>query len=306
MKWIETRVIFESTDREFASDLISSLFYDFGLMGVVIEDPDLNPEEGWSEDAVKKPEYDAVTGYLPDNAAGDEKRSILEKRLRRLKAGNNIFTRVLYRKIDEEDWAESWKAYFWPERICGHIVVKPTWREYDSKPEDIVIEIDPGMAFGTGTHPTTALSISLIDKYILKNDSFLDIGTGSGILMIAAAKLGAGKVVGVDTDDIAVGIAEKNLKLNRIPNSSFIVKTGDLAYGVMEKFDLVVANILADVIIVLLDSLKHVIKKRGLFICSGIIEEKKDDVIRKMDEQGLSVMEILSRESWIAVAGRMN
>jgi len=116
LKWIETRVIFESSDKELASDLISNLFYDFGLQGVVIEDPDLDPEEGWSEDAVKKPVYDAVMGYLPDNAAGDEKCGLLEKRLRLLEIDNNIITRVLYRKVDEENWAESWKAFFWPEK----------------------------------------------------------------------------------------------------------------------------------------------------------------------------------------------
>ena len=112
MKWIETRVIFESTDKELASDLISNLFYDFGLKGVVIEDPDLNPEEGWSEDAVEKPEYDAVTGYLPDNTAGHEKCGLLEKQLRLLETDNNILTRVVYRNVDEENWAESWKAFF--------------------------------------------------------------------------------------------------------------------------------------------------------------------------------------------------
>jgi ribosomal protein L11 methyltransferase len=123
---------------------------------------------------------------------------------------------VTYARIDEQDWAEAWKAYFWPEKITDLIVVKPSWREYPAEPQEIVLEIDPGMAFGTGTHPTTSLCIRMIQTHLKPGDAFLDVGTGSGILMIAAAKLGAGTVCGVDNDEVAVTVAEKNLLANHI------------------------------------------------------------------------------------------
>lgn len=302
MKWIETKVVFDSNDNQFATDLISNLFYDLGLHGVVMEDPEDEPEEGWGDGAQQKPDHYSVAGYFPDNEPLEKRFKILEEKLTRLRKENGILSRIEFRKIDEQDWAESWKAYFRPQKISEKIVVKPTWREYDHKQGEIVLEIDPGMAFGTGTHPTTDLCINMIEKYIKTGYSFLDIGTGSGILMLSAAKLGAKKVWGIDNDTVAVKIAEKNLLQNRIDPAEFKILSGSLVDVVEEQFDLVVANILSEVIIVLLDSIKKVLNENGIFICSGVIEEKKDTVVNNIKRQGFEIMEIRTKDRWVAIA----
>jgi len=214
MKWIEAKVIFEFVDRQLAVDLISNLFHDFGLQGVVIEDPEIVPGEDWAVGVPDLPQQHAVIGYFPENEKSAKQIRIIEEKLKKLEKEIGIASRTFYARIDEADWSESWKAYFWPEKIGAAIVVKPTWREYTRTDDETVLEIDPGMAFGTGTHPTTALCIELIETYLQKGDSFLDVGTGSGILMVAAAKLGAARVRGVDNDEEAVKIARQNMRQN--------------------------------------------------------------------------------------------
>jgi len=301
MKWIETKIIFSSDNKIQAVELISQIFHDLGLTGVVIEDPDDEPLEGWGDDAVLQPEYDAVIGFWADNEFSEEKRLILENALRQLQQTTRISTRIVCRMVDDEDWAESWKEYFWPEKISDRITVKPTWREYSARPGEIVLEIDPGMAFGTGTHPTTSLCIRMIETFLQSGQSFLDIGTGSGILMIAAAKLEAGSLFGVDVDEVAVDVARCNLHLNCIDPDIFQVVTGNLLDVVTKKFDLVTANILTEVIVLLLDDIKKVMKNKGIFICSGIIEKNRDQVLKKLDEVGFDIRRIETQESWVAI-----
>lgn len=304
MKWIEVKVIFDFDNKQLATDLISNLFYDFGLKGVVVEDPDDEPAEGWGDGAERKPDHYAVTGYFAKTEQAEKNCKVLEDKLKQLYKENGIIFRIVYQEIDEQDWAESWKAYFWPEKITKKMVVKPTWRDYDAHPDEIVLEIDPGMAFGTGTHPTTSLCLNMIETYLKKCDSFLDIGTGSGILMIGAAKLGAKKVWGVDIDEVAVYIAKKNLLLNNIDSKRFNIKTGNLVDVIKDRFDIVAANILSDVILVLLDSIKNVLAQDGIFICSGIIEENKAMVAEKMEAVGFELIETLTKESWVSIAGK--
>ena len=187
MEWIAVKVVILSGDKPQAIELISDIFYDLGVKGVQIEDPSLDPEEGWSADAVPKPLQNAVIGYFADTPQTGNHMNLLQDRIVWLEKTEKIHCTLDYQRVAESDWAESWKAFFWPESITTRITVKPTWRDYTAKPDEIVLEIDPGMAFGTGTHPTTALCIGLLEKYVSKGCRFLDIGTGSGILMIAAA-----------------------------------------------------------------------------------------------------------------------
>jgi ribosomal protein L11 methyltransferase len=158
------------------------------------------------------------------------------------------------------------------------------------------------MAFGTGTHPTTALCIRMIQSHLNAGDAFLDVGTGSGILMIAAAKLGAGSVCGVDNDEVAVTVAEKNLTANRIPR--FSLSTANLVDGMDGRFDVVAANILAEVILELLPEVAAVLNEKGLLIASGIITAKQDAVLSGLHEQGFEVIEVLEQEGWVAIAAR--
>ncbi len=303
MKWIEIKVIFDCTAKELATDLISNIFYDLGLKGVVVEDPDIKPVEEWENTDAIRPADIAVTGYIPENKQSQKHLKIIEEKLIGLEKECGIFSKSICRKIDEQDWSESWKKFFHPLKITKKIVIKPSWQDYDANFGDIVIEIDPGMAFGTGTHPTTALCISMIEKYMKKGDKFLDIGTGSGILMLAAAKLGAQKVCGIDNDEVAIDIAEKNLLLNGIDSKNFKVMTGNLTDQLNDRFDFVAANILTETIMVLLDSVKSVLKKKSIFICSGIIEKNKDKVAEKMVASGFEVIEIREKEEWVSLAG---
>jgi len=247
MKWIEAKIIFDFKNKQLAVDLISNLFYDLDLKGVVIETPEIE---------------------------------------------------------SLEDWAQTWKTYFRPEKITANIVVKPTWREYIREHDEIVLEIDPGMAFGTGTHPTTCMCITMIEKYLKRNATFLDIGTGSGILMIAAAKLGAIKVWGTDNDNVAVDTAYKNLIQNRISESSFKIISTDLVHQITGQFDLVAANLTTKTILILLENVKKVLVQDGIFICSGILEIDKDAVLNKMKDLGFELIEILVKEEWISIAYR--
>ena len=299
-------MIFECTSKELATDLISNIFYDLGLKGVVVEDPDIKPVEKWENtDAIRQDDI-AVTGYIPENKQSRKNLKLIKEKLIGLEKKCGIFSKSICRTIDEQDWSESWKEFFHPIKITKKIVIKPSWQDYDANFDDIVIEIDPGMAFGTGTHPTPALCISMIAKYMKKGDKFLDIGTGSGILMITAARLGAQKVCGIDNDELAIDIAEKNLLLNGIENKNFKVMTGNLTDKVDEKFDFVSANILTETIMVLLDTVKSVLKKKSVFICSGIIEKNKDKVVEKMIASGFEVIEIREKEEWVSLAGALN
>jgi len=305
MHWIETRITFSGVDAELAVDLIADLFYALGAKGVVVDDPHLEPDEGWGADAVPRPEQPAVTGYLPADARLEAQQAALAQGLAELARVHPLRCTITYTRIDEQDWAESWKAFFWPEKITSAIVVKPTWRDYTAQPHETVIEIDPGMAFGTGTHPTTAMCVQLLETYMRRGGSVLDVGTGSGILLIAAAKLGATAGLGVDADPVAVTVARENLDLNGIDSARFPVREGTLAQAVDQRFDMVVANILADVVIDLLDDIGRVLAPGGVVICSGIIETRRPDVERKMAEQGLELIDRLQRQEWVALCGRL-
>jgi ribosomal protein L11 methyltransferase len=302
MEWIEAKIRIDFDNCEQAADLISNIFYNLGVKGVVIDDPDLMPDEAWGEDAVGPPDSCCVSGFFPDTSALREKLSALEQRIHTMEKKSGLRCRIEYLRTDEVNWAESWKDFFWPEKITSRITVKPTWRPYEPRSEEIVVEIDPGMAFGTGTHPTTAMCIRLIEVYLKKGDAFLDVGTGSGILMAVAAKLGAATLCGIDNDEIAVEIAEKNLILNQISKDRFHLKTDELLGNVHERFDVIAANILSQEILFLLDSVMLNLSSPGILICSGIIEKNSPAIEAKIKRLGLNLLEIQKEEGWIAIA----
>jgi ribosomal protein L11 methyltransferase len=303
MKWIEAKVSFQHADADLAADLIAEIFREFELQGVVVEDPDIEPDDDWSEDAVVRPDGHAVIGYFPKNLRADKKCQSFADRVGQLRGKLGLTYRISYKELDEEDWAEAWKAFIWPRKIANKIVIKPTWREYNAEPDDLVVELDPGMAFGTGTHPTTALCIEMIEAHLNRGDSFLDVGTGSGILMIAASKLGADRVCGVDKDESAVDVAVRNLELNAISPDKFSVFAGDLIHGLKKKYDFIAANILTYVILELLNDIAHVLQPRGIFVCSGILDENRDLVLDRMKDIGFEILEVATMEQWIAIAG---
>ena len=304
MQWIETKVTFACDNVHLAVELIADVFHDLSAKGVVVDDPELEPAEGWGEDAVAKPSKPAVTGYFPANEHSEKQRRKLKQALSRMAPELALDYTICHTTINEEDWAEAWKAFFWPEEITPTIAVKPTWRQFEPSADQIVIEIDPGMAFGTGTHPTTALCIRLLEKYVRPGDAILDVGTGSGILLIAAAKLGAGLLSGIDRDPLAVDIAKENLDLNRIAPDTTHLQCADQLQAVSRVHDIIVANILAEVILDLLEDIDTVLKPDGVFICSGIIEAHQIRVAEKMAGCGFDIIDIEKEGDWVAFAGR--
>jgi len=306
MKWIEITVYFRAENKAVAEDLIANAFAEAGVQGVAMEPTDEEPVEGWAKEVLPRPVLeDRVTGYVAENESAREVCRNLEAAVGRLASSQGIEPRFSYRRMDEEDWAESWKAFFWPEKIGDRVVVKPTWRDYTPGPEEIIIELDPGMAFGTGTHPTTRLCVGLLETFVRDGDSLLDVGTGSGILMAAAYKLGASKVWGIDIDPVAVAVGTENLARNEVPDRARQVVAGDLARDVHDRFDLVVANILSEVILSLLDQIPAVLEPGGIFICSGIIDENASSVLEKMIAMGFDLQAVHHMEGWTAIAGRL-
>lgn len=304
MKWIELTVYFEANQPDIAMDLISEQFYDAGVSGVVVQDPREAPSDSWAGDAPPRPEGFAITGYLAENSTLPEKIQNIKNRLTALASKNAITIRFSKNSVDEEDWAQSWKAFFKPERIGKRIVVKPSWCTYEARKADLVIELDPGMAFGTGSHPTTALCIHLLEDHVDRGARVLDIGTGSGILLAAAALLGASTLHGVDNDPLAVEVATKNLIRNGVSPERFEVTEGNLSQGVHRTYDVVVANILSHVIETLLDSVLSVLAPNGVFICSGIVSGNRERIESKMHRIGFEEITVLTRDEWVAVTGR--
>jgi ribosomal protein L11 methyltransferase len=178
MKWMEAKVVFDFDDKQLAMDLISDIFYELGITGLVMEEPDIEYPEDWGKDSTR-PDYYSVIGYFPRDEKIQTRRRVLEKNLASLEKNKGVKCKIIYSDMDESDWTNQWKAFFRPEKITDKIVVKPTWREYAWNPDEIILEIDPGMAFGTGTHPTTCMCVAMIEKYLNMGDSFLDVGTGS-------------------------------------------------------------------------------------------------------------------------------
>jgi ribosomal protein L11 methyltransferase len=202
----------------------------------------------------------------------------------------------------DEEWRDKWKEYFKPAKITENIVIKPTWEEYEAMGNEKVIEIDPGMAFGTGTHATTRMCVKHLEKYIeSEEDTVLDLGCGSGILSIAAALLGSKHVYGVDIDPNAVTASAENTELNGL-SDIIEISYGDVTEGLGMKADIIVANLMADLIIMLAPDIAKHLKGKKIFISSGILEEKLNDVVEAVQKSGFKIIEVLHEEEWCAIA----
>ncbi|MBR5640979.1 MAG: 50S ribosomal protein L11 methyltransferase [Firmicutes bacterium] len=205
--------------------------------------------------------------------------------------------------VDDEDWLHKWEEYFMPTKITERFVVKPAWRTYEPKEGEDVITIDPGLAFGTGTHATTFLTLRLMEKYLLPGESMLDVGSGSGILSIGAVKLGADKVWAVDLFDDAVLSTKKNAVLNGCEEKIEAFQ-GDLTKGLDVKADLVCANLMADLVKMLSKDVAKHLKGRCLYISSGILDEKEEEVSGAIENAGFEIAEVIHADGWCAICAR--
>lgn len=209
--------------------------------------------------------------------------------------------------VDEEDWANSWKAYYKPTRIGKNMMIVPAWEDYKPLPDDIIVTMDPGMAFGTGTHETTKLVIELLEKYVKTGDRMLDVGCGSGILAICASKLGAESCFACDIDPVAVRVAQENVEksgqTNIVCRQSDLLRQVDLSNG---KYDIVCANIVADIVIRLSDDIEKYMKKDAVLLASGIIVERENDVIEALEKRNFHVHEKITENGWCAIVFKLN
>ncbi len=298
MRWIKINARFEAENMDLAEELVSQIFFDLDLGGVVCEVPLAEPDEGFGSNALEQPSTHSISGFLPDIPPSKNLIADLEKKAAALEG---IKVTVSTRIVEDQDWSESWKNFFFVTRVTDTLVIRPSWREFQPLPNDIVIDIDPGMAFGTGTHETTSMCLALIQEQMTPGASFLDVGTGSGILMIAAAKLGAGTLKGLDNDGVAVEIAGKNLEQNKIPPRSFEISCTTLDQYPQERFDLLTANILAEVIIKILPEIKTRLAPKGRAILSGIIYDWADRVKTALADNGFTLVKTTAQGEWVAM-----
>lgn len=312
MKWSEIAI---HTTNE-AVEPVSNILHEAGASGVVIEDPlelikerenvfgeiyQLNPAD-YPEEGVIVKAYLPVTSFLGETVDAI-KESINNLLLYDIDLGLNA---VSISEVHEEEWATAWKKYYHPVKISERFTIVPTWEEYEPVSSDeLIIELDPGMAFGTGTHPTTVMCIQALERTIQPGDLVVDVGTGSGVLSIASALLDAKHVQALDLDEIAVRSAKVNVKLNKVQDR-IDVSQGNLLDGVNEQADVVVANILAEVIMRFTDDVGKVVKPGGHFIASGIINPKKEDVKNAIVSAGFTIEETLQMEDWVAIIAKRN
>lgn len=305
MEWLEIAV----SSPPAGVELVSEIFRELGVGGVVIEDPAVihmyaartHPEEWAVSPEVAKQEKPVVKAYLPVDDGLDRRLEELFSALNRL--GLNPEAEVSTRAVREEDWASTWKQYYKPVHVGRRIVVRPSWEDYRAVEGELVIELDPGMAFGCGTHPTTSLCLKLLENYIRGGERIYDVGTGSGILAVAAAALGAGRVVAVDLDPVACRAAAENVARNRVEGMVRVVQ-GNLLDNLNGGADLVVANIIAGVIISLAPDAAAALVPGGFLIASGIIRHRAEEVRDALEEAGLTPWEQLEEGEWTAIVAK--
>ena len=306
-QWLEVSVKVKHEAEEVTADILREAG---ARNGVVIEDPVLYETVRKSlpfELCDPLPEETdlsvlTVTAYYPEDEDLQKRLQGIETDLAAAEKRTGSFRigPTLFRKVSETDWSDEWKQYFHVTRVGKHIVVKPSWECYEPEVEDVVLELDPGMAFGTGTHPTTVLVLEALEKLIYPDTTVFDVGTGSGILAMTAAKLGAKNIKAVDIDGVAVRTAKENIAKAGLADR-IEVKQGDLLHGTEGKADVIVANILADIIILLLPDIPGKLKKGGLFFASGIIEDYQQDVTEAAVKVGLRVKEVTRIKDWVGL-----
>lgn len=312
MNWTEVKIYTTTA----GIDPLTGSMLDLGLQGFMIEDAqdfdeflhDTTPHWDYVDQAVMEKMKDCetcVTIYVADNPQGMEELMQVRQILTRLKAqdpdGKYGRLELEMKDVDEEDWSNAWKKYYHPVQVGEHLVVCPSWEAYDRQPDDVVLTLNPGMAFGTGTHDTTRLCMELLEKYITPQDTVLDVGCGSGILAITAALLGANKIIGCDIDEVAVKVAGENAALNGVQDR-IAFHQGDLTSQVEGSFQIICANIVADVIIRLSEDAGRYLAKDGIFITSGIIDTREQDVLNALEQNGFQVIERRTSGGWVALA----
>ncbi len=302
MNWLEVKIRVYREEMEAVSDILLAA----GAQGVSIEDPKLVnalrssiPCELCGVPEQKDNGTVAVTAYYEYNAklSGQLERISKELYFVEERTGRS-YVGIYFKKLFEKDWANEWKRYFHVTHVGEKIVIKPSWEEYSPQAGEHVIEIDPGMSFGTGTHSTTCMCITRLEKILPQHATVFDVGTGSGILAITAALIGAESVLAADIDPLAVRIAKDNVEMNGLSRKIDVFHS-DLLQSVKGLADVIIANIIADVIIELLQDIPKKLKPNGIFLASGIIADRQEDVTAAAEAVGMKVDYIEEKGSWL-------
>lgn len=306
MKWIEIEI---NTTLE-ASDAIAELLSSLGASGTEMVDPhafrqvldsneyldyaDLGLIENYGEEVI-------VKAWFSDERNAEELVKEIENSLKEMSSYLNTGKGEIKSRLrDDSEWKDTWKEYFKPFKLTNRIVVKPTWEDYSPQAGEIVLELDPGMAFGTGTHETTRMCAKLGEKYVEPGDKVLDLGCGTAILAVSAVKLGAGSALAVDIDDAAVKVARENVQRNGLADSIRVMQ-GELKDIDKESYDLIFINIIADIILSVSTEIKNYTKPGTKILLSGIIRSRRDEIVETYTSLGFSLKEETEEGEWVAL-----
>ena len=301
MKWIKVRVDYFSDNLEETKAKLVNMFNEIGINQIEVIDYFSENKLDYNDNFSIKNDVWSIIGYIVDNRFANTKLNIIFNNLKEFMESENEFIYEIFTaKCNDEDWQDEWKKYFHTVNITDNIVIKPSWDEYEPSDNEIVVEIDPGLAFGTGTHETTSLCVEFLEKYAKNKKKLLDIGCGSGILMLIGKKLGVEKVVGIDIDEKVNDVVLENFSKNGI-NDNFQVIIGNLVDNVNEKYDLVVSNILVDVLEKLLEDIEKALEKGAIVIFSGILNEKEEAFLKKAKNYNLKQIDRKDKNNWVSL-----
>ena len=301
MKWIKVRVDYFSDNLEETKAKLVNMFNEIGINQIEVIDYFSENKLDYNDNFSIKNDVWSIIGYIVDNRFANTKLNIIFNNLKEFMESENEFIYEIFTaKCNDEDWQDEWKKYFHTVNITDNIVIKPSWDEYEPSDNEIVVEIDPGLAFGTGTHETTSLCVEFLEKYAQNKKKLLDIGCGSGILMLIGKKLGVEKVVGIDIDEKINDVVLENFSKNGI-NDNFQVIIGNLVDNVNEKYDLVVSNILVDVLEKLLEDIEKALEKGAIVIFSGILNEKEEAFLKKAKNYNLKQIDRKDKNNWVSL-----
>ena len=301
MKWIKVRVDYFSDNLEETKAKLVNMFNEIGINQVEVIDYFSENKLDYNANFSSKNDVWSIIGYVVDNRFANTKLNIIFNNLKEFMENENEFMYEIFTaKCNDEDWQDEWKKYFHTVNITDNIMIKPSWDEYEPSDNEIVVEIDPGLAFGTGTHETTSLCVEFLEKYAQNKKKLLDIGCGSGILMLIGKKLGVEKVVGIDIDEKVNDVVLENFSKNGI-NENFQVIIGNLVDDVNEKYDLVVSNILVDVLEKLLEDIEKILEKDATVIFSGILNEKEEAFLKKAKNYNLKQIDRKEKNNWVSL-----
>ena len=306
MNWIKVKIDYFSNTLEETKSKLINMFEEIGIKQIEVIDYFSDNSLDYNINFKKKSEIWSIIGYIVNNRFSKLKLNIISDKLKEFSLDDEEFMYEIYTsECSDDDWKDEWKKYFHTVNITDNIIIKPSWDDYEASEGETLIEIDPGMAFGTGTHETTALCVEFLEKYVPGKKKLLDIGCGSGILMLIGKRLGVEKVVGIDIDSNVKDVVIENFEKNNIKDNYEII-IGDLVEDINEKYDLVVSNILVYVLKELLENIEKTLEKGATIIFSGIIKDKEEEFLRKTKEHNLVEIDRNEKNNWVSLVFKYN